>query len=438
LYSAWSNIICEGGARKMEVKCPICGSSLANEQFNLATQKLNERLTKLNIEHTKEWAKKFEDEKQELVRKHSEEVQLIEGARLTQLKSIEQQLKQSYEIQLRSMEKNYNESMSRQSEQLRVSESRLKTSFEEQLRCKDSEIKTLEHEKEDYKKKVAEDAKAATQQHLDKLQNEILQRDIQLLRFQGEVESLKKQVSQTQAELKGEAGELDLFSKLTEAFPEDQFRRQTRGKSTGDIVHRIRTKTGIIDIPIVYDNKQAESVTPSDITKAKKYQEIHGTRYVIIVSSNLPKRDVKSGLLGDRDGIYLVHPSIIVSFAKYLRNAMVELSLISKSDKERESKEGMLYQYIRSQEFISRLEQIARIQTRMWQLQDKEEKDLQKIWKERKDWYTQSERQYAEVSMKIQSILSEQQTEIQSNISKKSSLEIENHERRSNDKTPSA
>ena len=71
-------------------------------------------------------------------------------------------------------------------------------------------------------------------------------------------------------------------------------------------------------------------MTPGDITKAKKYQEIHGTRYVIIVSSNLPKRDVKSGLLGDWDGIYLVHPSIIVSFAKYLRNAIVELFFIPK------------------------------------------------------------------------------------------------------------
>ena len=124
-------------------------------------------------------------------------------------------------------------------------------------------------------------------------------------------------------------------------------------------------------------------------------------------------------------------------FAKYLRNAIVELSLISKSDKERDSKEALLYQYIRSQEFIARLEHVARIQTRIWQLQDKEEKDHQKIWTERKDWYTQSERQYAEISMKIQSILSEQQHEIQSNISKNDSLEIENRERRGNDKAPS-
>lgn len=422
----------------MDIKCPICGSSLADDQFNLATHKLNEKLAKLNTEHMKEEVKKFEKEKLELVMKHNAEVRLLENAQLTQLESIEQRLKQSYEVQFQTIQKNYNESMSGHSEQLRLLEKRLTSSFEEQLRKKDNTINILKHEKEEFKKKVAEDVKAVTQQQLEKLQNEILQRDIQLLRFQGEVESLKKQVSKTQAELKGEAGEMDLYTKLTEAFPEDQFRRQTRGKSTGDIVHRIRTKTGIIDIPIVYDNKQAESIIPSDIAKAKKYQEIHGTRYVIIVSSALPKRDVKSGLLGDRDGIYLVHPSIVVPFAKYLRSAIVELSLISKSDKERDSKEALLYQYIRSQEFISRLEQVARIQTRIWQSQDKEEKDHQKMWKERRDWYGQSERQYAELSMKIQSILSEQQQEIRSNFDEKNSPEMQNQEGRRNDKTPSA
>jgi hypothetical protein len=41
------------------------------------------------------------------------------------------------------------------------------------------------------------------------------------------------------------------------------------------------------------------------------------------------------------------------------------------------------------------------------------------------------------LSMKIQSILSEQLYDIQPDINRKSSLEIEKHERRSNDKTPS-
>ncbi len=56
----------------------------------------------------------------------------------------------------------------------------------------DNTIKALQHEKQEYKKKASEDAKTEAQQQLDKLQNEILQRDVQLLRFKDEVESLKK------------------------------------------------------------------------------------------------------------------------------------------------------------------------------------------------------------------------------------------------------
>ena len=126
-------------------------------------------------------------------------------------------------------------------------------------------------------------------------------------------------------------------------------------------------------------HRYADSITTSDITKAKKYQQIHGTKYVVIVSTKLPKREVKSGLLGDRDGIYLVHQSILLPFVKYLREAIIELSMMSKSERERDSKEVMLYEYIRSQEFTSRMERISRIETQFNQLQDKEEKEHKNV-----------------------------------------------------------
>jgi hypothetical protein len=77
----------------MEVMCPICGSSLADEQFNLATQKLNERLTKLNIEQMKGQEKKFEMEKLEFAKKHKQEVQILERTSLTQIPAMESLLK---------------------------------------------------------------------------------------------------------------------------------------------------------------------------------------------------------------------------------------------------------------------------------------------------------------------------------------------------------
>jgi hypothetical protein len=420
----------------MAVKCPICGNSLADDQYNLATEKLNEKLGKMNLVFANEQAMKFEEEKTRLIRRHQSEIHSLESNRDSEFKTIEDKLKKSYETQIEHIQKSYNELLKQHSEQVKVLESQLKNSYEEQLKNKDSTINELLHEQVANKKKAADDAKSSVQQQLDKYQNEILQRDLQLLRFKAEVESLKKQITQTQAELKGEAGELDLYTKLTEAFPDDQFVRQKRGKSTGDVIQRIRTKAGIIDTPIVYDNKQAESITANDIVKAKKYLEIHAAKYVLIVSSKLPKKDMKSEYLGDRDGILLVHPSIVLPFAKIIRDAIVDLSLLSNSDKERDSKEAMLYQYIRSQEFTSRIAQIANIETKMLQQLEKEEKDHQKIWRERKDFLMQTDRQHSEISLKIQSILSQQPQ--QETSTKRTALEVENRQRRSKDNTPSS
>ncbi len=145
----------------------------------------------MNSEHTNEQAKKFEQEKTELIKKHHSEIQFLGRNRDSQFRSLEEELKKSYETQVERIQRNYNESLTRHSDQLRVLENQLKSSFEEQLRNKDSTIKTLQHEKEEYKKKASEDAKTAAQHQLDKLQNEILQRDIQLLRFKDEVATKK-------------------------------------------------------------------------------------------------------------------------------------------------------------------------------------------------------------------------------------------------------
>jgi hypothetical protein len=62
---------------------------------------------------------------------------------------------------------------------------------------------------------------------------------------------------------------------------------------------------------------------------------------------------------------------------------------MSKSESERDSKEAMLYEYIRSQEFSTRMEQISRVETQFNLLQDKEEKEHEKMWKDRKGCISQ-------------------------------------------------
>jgi hypothetical protein len=175
----------------------------------------------------------------------------------------------------------------------------------------------------------------------------------------------------------------------------------------GDIVQKIRTQSASLETPIVYDNKQAESVTAKDIEKAKKYKEVHGTEYVIIVSSNLPKKDVKNGLFGEKEGVLLCHPCIVVDIAKQIRRAIIEVSKQSESKKDRESKESKLYDYIRSAEFASTVEKLHDVYQKSADLQDNEERAHARLWKERKKLQSQINDVYSGICTGVDCIIQE-------------------------------
>jgi hypothetical protein len=100
---------------------------------------------------------------------------------------------------------------------------------------------------------------------------------------------------------------------------------------------------------------------PIKILKKQKNKDVHATDYVIIVSSNLPKKEIKNGLYGEKEGFLLCHPCIVVKVAKQIRRAVIEISKQSESKKDREAKESKLYDYIRSQEFASTVEKIHNV-----------------------------------------------------------------------------
>jgi hypothetical protein len=276
----------------------------------------------------------------------------------------------------------------------------MQTEHKRELEEKDKQIKEM-------KEQARKIARAEADNEIQKLNNSLKERDIQIERFKNEIEELKRKLSQSQPELKGEASERDLYTVLRQAFPDDKFERQKRGTASGDVVQRIRTTMGILDIPIVYDNKQAKNVTKKDIEKAKNYQKKYGTNYVIIVSPNLPKKDVKNRLLEEKDGILLAHPSIVVEVAKQIRRAIIEICKQVESSKDRQAKETKLYDYIRSQTFASNIAELYTIYKDMANLQNKEEQAHERLWKDRKTIQEKIHQVYSAISSGIDSILQE-------------------------------
>ncbi len=382
-------------------KCPLCRKELASHEYHAALKELENKVQQNYEKQNKILTKQYEEQIEHLKEKHE-----------TESTRIEQDVTNSYKKQIELMQQNYDE-MSKQSQnQFSELKKQLETSHKKDLAEKEKQIKSFEKEQTKFKKSAMETAKAEFELKSKNLNDEIRARDIQVTRFKDEVDSLKKQLTQSQAELKGEAGEIDLFVTLTDAFPQDNFRRQKRGISSGDLIQRIRTVSSTLDTPIVYDNKAANSVTKTDIIKAKKYQKIHGTTYVLIVGQNLPKKNVPNGLLGEKDGIILVHPSIVVEVSKRIREGIIEISKLSLGKEDRQEKQDKLYHYIMSQEFSMILKSLSDLNEKFYHLQSKEEKDHQTLWKNRKSLQEEFLKTYNELSSGIESITQDSLIEI--------------------------
>ena len=371
-------------------KCPLCSKSLATDEYKQAISQLEEKLEK-SFEQKNEFQKEsYALDLEKIKERYDEELLQSHQSHKDQLTKVRTEVEESYELQSKELKKNY-DMLTKQSQKISEQnqkqfedlQKQLQLSHQKEMDEKSKEISRLEKQQKEYKKAATEKAAASFEAKERELEEKLSEKDIQLSRFSNEVEYLKKQLTQSQSELKGEVGELDLLARLNEAFPNDHFRRQKRGTSSGDVMHQIRENGKSLDIPIVYDNKAAKTVTKNDIEKAKKYQKIHGTNYVIIVSANLPKTSVPNGLYGTRDGILLVHPSIVTEVTKQIRTAIIEISRLRLSSKDQESKQTQLYEYLTSSEFSRIMEDISAAYEALYKLQTKEEKDHQTLWKSR-------------------------------------------------------
>ena len=390
-----------------EMECPYCGKVMAGDEYRHAEIELEKKIEKGYKKQSLEDTAKHQKQIEELTKLHQAELVTLSDTFYKQNKNLSKQLDESYDSQLKKMHDQYEKISRTENVRYKTLEKKLEKDHKTELREKTKKIGDLEKETTRIRKLAKEEAKSEAKQEILKLKINVGERDLMIKRANDNVESLKQQLQQSQAELKGEIGEIDLYSNLSSAFPQDYFRRQTRGVSEADIVQHIRTVSGkTIDPPIVYGNKQAKTITKSDVEKAKKYRQDLGTNYAIIVSSNLPK-EIKNEYFGEKDGILLVHSSIVTEVAKQIRNAIIEIAKQSGSRMDREAKESKLYDYIKSQDFSMKVETLSSIYQKMLQLQDKEEKGHLTMWKSRKYLQSQINSSYVEISSGIDSIVQE-------------------------------
>lgn len=175
-----------------------------------------------------------------------------------------------------------------------------------------------------------------------------------------------------------------MFDALYNAFPNDELVPKIAGVEMADVIQTVKENGEKIAPSIVWDRKLVDTISSAHICQAKRYKTTHNTDYSIIVTEKgITKKDSDNSLIGSREGIWLVHPTMVVEIAKIFRNFITESVKQRCSNKDRTSKQARLYEYLKSSEYGRTIETMKETKMKLDDLQRREENYHKDIWKNR-------------------------------------------------------
>jgi len=226
----------------------------------------------------------------------------------------------------------------------------------------------------------------ARQDAEDQLKLKVAEKDQLIGSMQRQIEELRRKSEQGSQQLQGEALEAELHQVLTERFDHDTITRVQKGEFGGDVLHQVVSPSGLVCGSILWESKRTKNWSEGWLPKLRQDQRAAKAEVAVIVSQSLPRGVAHFGFV---DGVYVVSPNCITAVATLLRNALLELAVARQASEGRETKAGLVYQYLIGPRFRQRVQAIVEAFTSMQDDLAAEKKALQKQWAKRE---TQLER----------------------------------------------
>lgn len=220
----------------------------------------------------------------------------------------------------------------------------------------------------------------AKQEAENLFKSKVTEKDQLILAMQKQLDDLRRKSEQGSQQLQGEAMEAELYQLLSERFEHDTIARVQKGEFGGDVVHQVLSPSGLVCGTILWESKRTKSWSDAWLAKLRQDQRAAKAEIAVIVSQALPKGVENFDLV---EGVYVVSPQCIVPVATLLRKALLELSIARQASEGRETKAGLIYQYLIGPRFRQRVQAIVEAFTCMQEDLTAERKALQKQWAKR-------------------------------------------------------
>lgn len=379
-----------------DIKCPNCGhvfdveNVLAADIEQKYQQQYQDKL-KQSLGKVEEEKKKLEADQLLFEEKKKQENELF-SQKLQKEKQkleieIQEQLRKSissdYENQLRILQENSNNA------EEKLKESRKKEleflQKEQLLKDKEAELEiTLQKKMQEERTTISEQIRIQEQEK-NALRDTAHQLKVKELELQLEqqrklADEMTRKAEQSSMQRQGEVQEILLEEILKENFPFDLIEEVGKGVEGADCIQIVRNNSGRECGKIIYESKRTKAWQNNWIDKLKSDMRSRGADVAILVTQTFPK-DMER--FGEKEGVWVCSFSEIASVAAIIRNGVLKLYEIQRSEENKGDKMQLLYNYLTGVEFRGQVEAIAEGFLAMKNSITKERMQMEKMWKER-------------------------------------------------------
>lgn len=371
------------------IKCPNCGKQIDVQE--IVYHQIEQKIYQENLESKKQFeieiAQKRKEYKQAFEALQAEKESLQEKVQQATKESLKQERQKIQESLKKEMLQEYQESLEVLQKELEEKSNQVKD-----LNLSKIEIEKLKREKEEIESTIKAQAQERLSQEMaafkEKISKEMeSQNELRFREKEQQLEGLKKQLQEAQRkaelgsqQLQGEVQELAIEEYLQTQFPLDDITEIKKGAYGGDCVQVVHTR----EIPncgkIYYESKRTKDFQHAWIEKFKADMRKKNVDIGVIVSETMPKELERMGLL---EGVWICTFEEFKALCVVLREGVIRVKIVQKSQENKQDKMSLLYQYLTSSEFKMQIEAIVEGFTQMQSDLESEKRAMQKLWKQR-------------------------------------------------------
>ena len=368
-----------------QITCPNCNTKIDLDK--IAESKYEELLKsqeeKLKQEQEKQKAlfeKELEEKTLEMRKKAQEfaEKKALEERKKIELemKDMQDRIKKAEQEQQKAKEKELE--ILKKARELEEKEKNFELEMEKKI---DLERKKLE---EKIALEMQEKSNKKLDEKMEKLQDEFRKKELEYQKQQEQLkkslDDAKRKAEQASQQIQWDIQEDDIRDALKMAFAIDDIEDVPTWVKWADLIQVVKNNLWQKTWTIVWESKNTKSWQDSWIMKLKDDKLKVKWNIAILVTTVLPKWIENFGMVND---VMVCLPKYVIPVASMLRDKLISISKVEKSLEWKDLKMEMLYKYLSSEEFSSKIAMMVDVFSNLKAWIDAERRAMEKNWKKR-------------------------------------------------------